>query len=151
MELCLECCHKEGNALLHHPASAILKKLGEDCADCWVCSWCPPCTIRSWNIISMFTSFIIHQPCCIAMHVSMGLAVLNFLVECSRKRTPRFEGIIQQWVGGGLPSTSVGTHGISLWMLVKNTGISTMLPVFCWQFMCMWKDQAFSVMGHAVA
>jgi len=154
MELCLECCHKEGNALLHHitavhswtdtvvaclhhPASAVLKKRGEDCADCGVCSWCPPYTIRSWNNISIF-----HQPpCCIAMHVSVWLAVLNFLVGCSRKRTPRSEGIIQQWVVG-LPSTSVGTRGVSLWMSVKSTGISTMLPVFCWKFMCMWKDMS---------
>jgi hypothetical protein len=63
------------------------------------------------------------------MHVSMWLAISNFLVESSRKWTSRSEGIIQQWVGGGLPSTSVGTHGISLWMSVKNTGIS--LSLFC--------------------
>jgi len=111
VELCLECWHRKDTALLHHitavhswtdtvvacqhhPASVVLKKLGEDCADCGVCSWCPPYTIGAE------TSIIIHQSCCIAMHVSMWLAVSNFLVECSRKRTSRSEGIIQQWVGG---------------------------------------------------
>jgi len=140
VELCLECWHRKVTGLLHsittvhswtdtivvcqhHPASVVLKKLGEDCADCGVCSWCPPYTIGAE------TSIIIHQPCCIAMHVSMWLAISNFLVESSRKWTSRSEGIIQQWVGGGLPSTSVGTHGISLWMSVKNTGIS--LSLFC--------------------
>ena len=87
-------------ACRHHPASAVLKKLGEDCADCGVCSCCPPYTIRSWNSISIFTSIIIHQPFCIAMHVSMWLAVSKFVIECSRKQTSRSEAIIQQWVGG---------------------------------------------------
>jgi hypothetical protein len=122
-------------ACLHHPASAVLMELGEDCADCGVCSRCPPYTIRSWNI-SIFTSFIIHQLCGIAMHVSMWLAVLNFLVQCSRKWTPRSEGIIQQWVGGVTFHKCGNTWGIIMDVSKKYWNISSVASILLTVHVC---------------